>query len=115
MAAKTFTPGNKNGTTDGATPVDIVLAPAASAQRMVRTLVVNNKDSAAVTLTVKLVEASTGYTIFKGSLDPDQSWVWGSGSEVLVLDDTDKKVTAVLGGSVAATEPDYTSHYADIS
>ncbi len=110
-----FTPGNKNGTTSGGTPVDIVLAPAASTQRMVRTIVINNKDSAAVTLTVKLVEASTGYTIFKGSLDPDQSWIWGSGDEVIVLDDTDKKLTAVLGGAVTATEPDFTSHYADIS
>lgn len=74
-AGATFVPGSNSAVTNSATPVDIVAAPAASTQRQVKELTVQNTDTAAATVTVQTVDGantrqnivvtlSTGETLF---------------------------------------------------
>lgn len=54
----TFVPGSASALTNGATPVDIVPAPAASTQRQVKELTAQNTDTVAATVTVQTVDGA---------------------------------------------------------
>lgn len=54
----TFVPGSNSAVTNSATPVDIVAAPAASTQRQVKEVTVQNTDTAAATVTVQTVDGA---------------------------------------------------------
>ena len=47
------TPGRASGATNGTTNVDLVTAPAASTQRMIKKIVVHNKDTVSATVTIE--------------------------------------------------------------
>ena len=47
------TPGRASGATNNTTATDLVTAPAASTQRMIKKIVVHNKDTAAATITIE--------------------------------------------------------------
>lgn len=57
----TVTPGASDGTLNGSTPVTVVAAPAASTRRIIKEIVVYNRDSAAVTFYVKYVAGGTRF------------------------------------------------------
>jgi hypothetical protein len=63
-----FTPGNKNGNLSGINFVSIVDPPAASAQRMVRTLLIYNPNVLGGALEVRVKEGPDGFTFFKDTL-----------------------------------------------
>lgn len=105
-----FLPGSNDGTLNDTTPVTVVAAPAASTQRQVHWISVTNKDSAAVTLTLNLVNGINTRRLAKVILQVDDNFLW---SENLVLDTTSKSVTAVLAGAVATTQPDFVANYGD--
>lgn len=54
-----YGPNNSSGATSGATPVVITAAPAASTQRTIKYISVNNLDSAGVTVTISYFDNAT--------------------------------------------------------
>ena len=105
-----FTPANGNGTLNGTTAVTLVAAPAANVRRTVINLTVMNRDTAAVTMTLRYVDGANTRQLWKGRIEIDDSFVW---DREILLDDTDDSVTAVLAAAVATTQPDYVVTYAD--
>ena len=70
----TFTEGATDGALNGTSSVTLVAAPAASTRRTVKTITIENKDTAAVTLTVSYNNASTLRTIAKVTLNVGDTW-----------------------------------------
>jgi len=107
-----FTPGSSSGASNGATDVEMVAAPSASVQRMVNYITVYNKDTAAATVTVKLVDGGVDRIIVKQVLAADDTLEM---TDTIVLDATDESIEMVLAGAVAANELDWTASWADLS
>lgn len=107
-----FVEGGNQGAMNGTTEVTLVAAPASSTRRLVRSLVVANRDTASVTLTVQVAKAASRYTLWSGTLASGSTW---NCDTVMVLDATDESIVAKLGGVVATTNPDFHSSYADAS
>lgn len=106
-----LTPGNSNGTLNGTTEVDVVAAPAASTQRMVRNITFFNRDASSVEITLKYDDNGVKRHLDKQSVAAGQAWKY----EVLqVLDDTNDKLTAVLTAA-PTTQPDFVANWADKS
>lgn len=107
-----FTEGGSNGALNGGTPVTIVAAPGAATRRLVRLINIANRDTAAVTLTVTLVVAAGTNSILVSAmqLQPGDQLVY---DEVVVLDTTNKSITAVLGGAISTNQPDYITTWGD--
>lgn len=75
-----YTPGKKATNLNSTTDVDIVAAPAASTQRVIDLINIYNRDSAAVTLTVKLDVSATETILWKGSLGIGESVIYSEGA-----------------------------------
>jgi hypothetical protein len=65
------TPGRRNTTITTATTTDVVLAPASSVTRNLKTLTVRNRDASVNTITVKHTDGTTVSELFKATLQPD--------------------------------------------
>lgn len=70
----TFTEGATDGALNGTTSVTLVAAPAASTRRTIKAITVENKDTAAVTLTVSYNNGGTLRTIAKVTLNVGDTW-----------------------------------------
>jgi hypothetical protein len=105
-----LTPGNSHGALNGTTPVDIVAAPAASTQRLVRSVTFFNRDTAVVTITLRLDDGGTERVLDKQAVQPDEAWVYAVAQ---VLDTATKKLEAVMSGAPATTNPDFSATWAD--
>jgi hypothetical protein len=81
-----------------------------SEQRIVKTITVQNRDTAVVTVTLRKVSGGGTRQLWKGDIDPDSTLIW---NDVVVLDDTGSSITAVMAGAAATTNPDWTSSWAD--
>jgi hypothetical protein len=68
-----YTPGTLARLSTGATEVAIVVAPAASTQRVVDFINVYNSDTVAATVTISLDRSGTNYTLWSGSLQAGES------------------------------------------
>lgn len=110
-----LTPGDTDGVMSGTTPVDLVPSPAGSAKRVVNSVIVYNADTAAVTLTVRKTNTTgpTHRVIDKVTLQPGESYHFGVDGERAVLDGTTKKITGLLSGAPATTQPDWSSSWGD--
>ena len=69
-----FTEGANDGTLNGTTSVTLVAAPAASTRRTIKSITIENKDTAAVTITVSYNNNSTLRTIAKVTLNVGDTW-----------------------------------------
>ena len=69
-----FTEGNSNGALNGSTLVDVVIAPAASTRRVIKSITIFNRDTAAVTLTVYYNDNATQRVIFSGTVAAGGTW-----------------------------------------
>jgi hypothetical protein len=107
-----FTPASNDGTLNGTTPVTLVASPAASIQRIVKALTIQNRDTAAVTVTVRFVNGANTRQICVITLAVNDQIIFGE-EDYLVLDATNKSITAVMSGAPATTNPDFVAHYAD--
>jgi hypothetical protein len=105
-----FVPGDDDGTLNGVTAVTIVGSPAASTRRMIRTITIQNRDTAVVTVTLRKVNGANTRQLWKGDLDVGDTLIW---DDPLVLNATNKSITAVMSGAAATTNPDWTSTWAD--
>lgn len=70
----TFTEGANDGALSGVTDVTVVAAPAASTRRIIKKIFIENKDTSAVTITVKYDNAGTQRTIAKVTLNVGDTW-----------------------------------------
>jgi hypothetical protein len=69
-----FTEGATDGVLNGASQVTLVAAPAASTRRIIKTVYIENKDTAAVTITVTYNNNGTLRTIAKVTLQVADTW-----------------------------------------
>jgi len=70
----TFTEGATDGALNGTSSVTLVTAPAASTRRTIKAITIENKDTAAVTLTISYNNNSTLRTIAKVTLQVGDTW-----------------------------------------
>lgn len=101
-----------DGALNGTTPVDVVPAPGSAHTIIARSIVICNKDTAAVTVTLNLISGANTRRLIKQTLDVDATLVFES---IVNLDATTKKIQAVLSGAPATTNPDFAAAYADRS
>lgn len=106
----TFTPGSSEGAMNDAVEVTLVAAPAASTQRLVKTLTVHNKDTVTARLKLSKKKTATLYLLADVDLDPRDTFILDM---PIVLDATDDSIVAVLAGAVTTSQPEWTSTYAD--
>ena len=72
--ATNLTEGANDGTMNGTTPVTFVAAPAASTRRIVKSITIQNRDTAPVILTVRYVSAGGTRQIWSGTLAVNDTW-----------------------------------------
>jgi len=70
----TFTEGANDGALNGTSSVTLCSAPAASTRRVINTITVENRDTAAVTVTIYYNNNSTLRTIAKVTLQVGDTW-----------------------------------------
>lgn len=70
----TFTEGANDGALNGTNSVTLVAAPASSTRRTIKSITIENKDTAAVTITVSYNNNSTLRTIAKVTLNVGDTW-----------------------------------------
>lgn len=70
----TFTEGASDGALNGATVVTLVAAPAASTRRIVKSIYIENCDTAAVTVTIYYNSSSTLRVLAKVTLNVGDTW-----------------------------------------
>lgn len=104
-----FTEGSNNGVLNSTTAVTLVAGPA-SGQRIVKSITVQQKDTAAVTLTLLYNDNGTPRQIGKWLLDANDTLLY---NDVLVLDAATRSVQAVLAAAVATNQPEFVAHYGD--
>jgi hypothetical protein len=107
-----FTEGSNEGSTNSTTLVEVVAAPGASTRRLVKTITVYNRDTAAATVTLSLDDNTTEFTFWKGTLAVGDTLVW---NDPLVLDSTTDSINIVLAGAVTTNQLYFTAHYGDSS
>jgi hypothetical protein len=107
-----WTEGDDDNTLNGTTEVTLVPAPAAATRRIVPLggISIQNRDTAVVTVTVRKVSAGGTRQIWKGDLDPGDTWY---NDDVIVLSTTAKSVRAVMSAVAATTNPDWISSWGD--
>lgn len=69
-----FTEGSTDGALNGTSAVTLVAAPAASTRRVVKSITIENKDTANVTITVSYNNNATLRTVAKVTLVPGDTW-----------------------------------------
>lgn len=107
-----FTEASNDGALNGTTEVTVVPSPGASTRRLVRNVTIQNRDTAAVTLTLRYKDGASTRQLWKGSLAPGDTLI---DETMRVLDATNKSIAAVLAGAPATTNPDFVATYADVT
>jgi hypothetical protein len=69
-----FTEGSSDGLLNGTTAVTIIASPAASTRRVIKSIYIQNTDTAAVTITIGFFNGSSTRTISKVTLNPNDTW-----------------------------------------
>ena len=70
----TFVDGSSDGALNGTTQVTLVASPAASTRRLIKSIFIENKDTASVTLTITLNNNGTLRNIAKVTLSVGDTW-----------------------------------------
>lgn len=70
----TFTEGANDGALNGTNSVTVVAAPAASTRRTIKSMTIENRDTAAITFTLSYNNNSTLRTISKVTLAVGDTW-----------------------------------------
>lgn len=101
VTTTTYVPGDANGATNGVTQVTMVAAPAGSTQRQIKFISVFNRDSANVTITIRLDDTSNERTLWRGILAPNEMVQYADGEGWNVLNSSGVKKTLLNGGVTA--------------
>lgn len=112
--AASITPGSTRTSLNGATPVTIVAAPAASTYRIVLAVRMTNIDTAAVTVTLKKSIAATSKQVDKVTgAAVNFVWVPVSRDKLMNLVATDELLEMVMSGAPATTNPEVVVEFID--
>lgn len=107
-----FVEGGNAGALSGTTEVVAVAAPVALTRRIVRTLVVHNRDTAPVGLIVASAKGAARRRIAAPLLKAGATW---NCTDVFVLGATDESIVLSLAAPPATANPDFHSTYADVT
>lgn len=69
-----FTEWSSDGTLNDTTPVTVVSAPWASTRRVVKDIIINNTDTASITLIVKYIDSANQRVLFRQTLLPNETF-----------------------------------------
>ena len=105
-----FVEGGNDGTLNGVNEVVIVAAPAGATRRIVKTITIANVDTAAVTIELRLKNAANLRVMWAGTLAVGDTLIF---SDAIVLDATNKSITALMSGAADTDDPDFTSTWGD--
>lgn len=94
----TILEGANDGALNGTSSVTLVAAPGASTRRQIKTITIENKDTAAVTLTVSYNNNSTLRTIAKVTLQVGDTWTTAG------TFDTNGNLKSTIGGGTMALQ-----------
>lgn len=72
--SSSLTEGSTDGALNGTTPVTLVAAPASSTRRVIKSISIQNKDSASVTLTISYDNNGTARQLAKVTLASNDTW-----------------------------------------
>lgn len=72
--SSSLTEGSTDGALNGTTPVTLVAAPASSTRRVIKSISIQNKDSASVTLTISYDNNGTARQLAKVTLAENDTW-----------------------------------------
>lgn len=111
-----FTPAGTEGTissSNSASPDTLVAAPSASTQRLIRSGTIYNADTVSATLFIAKRVSTTNYRKYKVVLSPGETWDYGSGDEVMVLDATTDSLVVWLNAAVTTNNLEFEFTYAD--
>jgi hypothetical protein len=97
---------------NGTNVVTLVAAPATSTRRIVKNINIQNRDTAAVTVTVGYLNNASTRQIAKVTMQPGDTLTFGE-EDFYVLDSTLKSITAVMSASATTTNPDFVACWAD--
>ena len=105
-----FTEGASDGALNGTSSVTLVAAPASSTRRVIKNITIENKDTAAVTLTISYNNNSTLRVIAKVTLNVGDTWTTdgtfdtnGSFKQTLGSINLSSGVTGTLGTANGGT------------
>ena len=106
-----FTEGANDGALNGTSSVTLVAAPASSTRRTIKSITIENRDTAAVTITVSYNNNSTLRTIAKVTLNVGDTWTtdgtfdtYGSlkGTGYGTMSQQNANSVAITGGTINA-------------
>lgn len=107
-----LTEAANDGTFNDTTAVTLVAAPSSGQRHVVRSIMVINRDSADVTVTVRYINGANTRELVVIALAPNDALVI---DDVIVLDTTSKSLTGVLSSAAASTQPDFVANYGVVS
>jgi len=100
----TFVEGANDGVLNGITAVTLVASPSSSTRRIVKTITIENTDTAAVTVTVGYVNSASTRTIVKVTLQVGDTWTTdgsydtnGNLKQIIGTVNLATQVTGILG------------------
>ena len=105
VTTTTYGPGSNDGITNNSTDVDMIVAPAASTQRVIDFISLFNKDTAFAVPTIKIDISGTERTLWKGRLNTGEMVTYTDGVgwtkyNALGSEVHDTGVVTMFGGSV---------------
>lgn len=110
-----FTEGGQDGVLNGTSEITMVTAPGAGVRRLIKSIQINNKDTAQVTISIFMKNNTTNRTIWSGTLDSGDTWLFGDEGDLIILDATNKSIVARLDAAPATLNPDFVSSFGDVS
>jgi len=96
------TPGEQDGTSNNTTAVTVVSSPASSTERLIKSLVIQNADTAAATVTIIYNNNSTLRNIVVATLAVGDQLIYEDGNGWISLDKNGNLKTSSGGGAVTS-------------
>ena len=99
VTTTTSTPGTNGGTSNGATPVDLVPAPGASTQRIINGINIYNADTVPQTVTVRFNDNATTRVLKSTTLSVGDTLTWSLGDSWEIIDSSGNVHTTPSSGN----------------
>lgn len=96
--SSSLTEGSTDGALNGTTPITLVAAPASSTRRVIKSISIQNKDTASVTLTISYDNNGTARQLAKVTLAANDTWTTDG-----VYDTNGNLKTSASGGGTVTT------------
>lgn len=98
-----FTPGSSDGTSNGTTAVDIIAAPAASTQRQLKHIAIQNRDTVSATVTLRYNDNATIRKIAVISLSSGYQLIMDCNGDISIYDTSGKLLTAASASDLTGS------------